>query len=336
MKNKIIYIFWGIVLLATGGTLLGGYDFAHLSQQFKLGLFAVASAAFFVTYFVHGVRNWGWLFPALFCAGIAMIIGMELSGINNSMLEIGILFMSPAVPFYVGYAVNRTQWGLLIPANILAAFTVFATLIEHVNGQLLTALVIYAIGMPFLVIYLLNRSRRWALITTLIVAVCGTMPLLDTVISIDNKVQGMVFLFLFALGFIAIAVWSKKNWWAIIPGGLFASLGLSSTVEILVPHKEYASLSNALSWDVYIWVLFLGLAVTFGVLWLRRKTQPTDWAKYPAAGLLAIAVLSFIEGARFAELWPPTVMLVIGAMFLLAIFPRKNMTIHQQTPKVKA
>lgn len=336
MKNKIIYIIWGIVLLAAGGTLLAGYDFEHLSQQFKLGLFAVVSAAFFVTYFVHGVRNWGWLFPALFCAAIAMIIGMELSGIKNSTLEIVILFMSPAVPFYAGYAVNRTQWGLLVPANILAAFTVFATLVENVNGQLLTALVIYAIGLPFLVIYLLNRNRRWALITTLIIAVCGAMPLLDTVIGIDTEVMGTAFLFLFALCFIAITIWSKKNWWAIIPGGFFASLGLSSTVEILVPHKEYPSLPNTLSWDVYIWVLFLGLAVTFGVLWLLRKTQTTDWAKYPAVGLLAIAVLSFIQGPRFAELWPATAMLVVGAMFLLAIFPRKNLTMHQQTPKVKA
>ena len=88
-------------------------------------------------------------------------------------------------------------------------------------------------------------------------------------------------------------------------------------------------MSNSLSWDVYIWVLFLGLAATFGVLWLLRKTQPTEWAKYPAAGLLAIAALSIIEGAHFAEFWPATMLLVTGAMFLLAIFQRKNLTVGQ-------
>jgi hypothetical protein len=136
----------------------------------------------------------------------------------------------------------------------------------------------------------------------------------------DNKVQGPAFLFLCALGFTGIVIWSRKNWWAIIPAGVFASLGLSAVLESLIPHAEYPSVPNTLSWDVYIWVLFLGLAATFGVLWLLRKSQPTGWAKYPAIGLLALAVLAFILGSRFQEVWMATMMLVTGGTFLLALF----------------
>jgi len=81
-------------------------------------------------------------------------------------------------------------------------------------------------------------------------------------------------------------------------------------LEGLIPHEEYPTLPNTLSWDVYIWVLFLGLAATFGVLWLLRKNQPTGWAKYPAASLLALAVLAFILGSHFQEVWMVTMILV--------------------------
>ncbi len=43
-----------------------------------------------------------------------------------------------------------------------------------------------------------------------------------------------VTLFLFALCFSVIAAWSRKNQWAIIPAGLFASLGLVTTLEALI------------------------------------------------------------------------------------------------------
>ena len=61
-----------------------------------------------------------------------------------------------------------------------------------------------------------------------------------------------------------------------------------------------------LIWGYYTWALFLGLAATFGTLWLLRKTLTTSWAIYPAVGFLAIAVLFIIEGARFSEYWLAT------------------------------
>jgi hypothetical protein len=111
---------------------------------------------------------------------------------------------------------------------------------------------------------------------------------------------GPFFMFLFALGFFGLVFWSKKNWWAIIPGGIFASIGLVSALNILVPYEGYPRLPGMLTWGFYTWVLFLGLATTFGILWLRCKTLPTSWARYPAVGFLAVAALFIIEGAHFS------------------------------------
>ena len=141
--------------------------------------------------------------------------------------------------------------------------------------------------------------------------------------SISSDVRGMGFLSMFALCFIYIASRTMKNWWAIIPGGIFASLSLVVALVILVPQEDYPVLPHTLHWGVYSWVLFLGLAVTFGVLWLLRKTQPTDWAKYPATGLAVLAVQCFVLGARFQETYLITVLVAIGAMLMLGLFTRK-------------
>ena len=152
---------------------------------------------------------------------------------------------------------------------------------------------------------------------------------------ISSDVQGMGFLSLCALCFIKIASRSKKNWWAIIPAGIFASLGLVVSLVILVPQEDYPVLPNTLHWGVYTWVLFMGLAATFGVLWLLRKTQPTGWAKYPAAGLLTISALAFILGSRFQEIWMVTVMVAIGVMLVLGLLTRLHLPSRQQSPHIK-
>ncbi len=335
LKTKIIYFFWGAVFIAAGAGLLGGFDFEHLPQQAKLWLFAAASATLILTYFLDGIRKWLWLFPAMSCAGLAVILGMELGGMEDSSLTAVPIFASLTLPFYVGFAVERKRWGLLIPANIMAAMTVIVALEDTVQSGYLLALVLYAAGLPFLVIYLADRSKRWALISTAVMACVGTMPLVSAISRYNDNVVGPAFLFLFAICFFAIYFGSKNSWWAVIPAGTFGSFGLSTVVDTLIPHQEYPSFPNTLSWDVYIWVLFLGFAVTFGVLWLRRKTQPTGWAIYPATFWLAIAMLSFVLGERFSQVWPGTVLLAIGGMLLAYIVTRKKLAADQRPPQIE-
>jgi len=152
----------------------------------------------------------------------------------------------------------------------------------------------------------------------------------------QSAVTGLGFMLLMAATFLVFAIMSKKNWWAIIPAGLFASIGLVVVLDILVPHEAYPSLPGTLNWGFYTWVLFLGLAATFGVLWLLRKILPTSWAIYPAAGFLAMAVLFIVEGARFSEYWLETTLLVFGVTLLLAVLTGKRPAAGQQVPKINA
>jgi hypothetical protein len=105
MKGKIINIFWGIVLILISGLLLAqtlGYiEFELFSTQAWILVFGVASAAFFLSYFLNGVRKWGWLFPAFIFAALALTIWMATNDMDGSFLGMPIL-ASIALPFYVG------------------------------------------------------------------------------------------------------------------------------------------------------------------------------------------------------------------------------------------
>jgi hypothetical protein len=268
------------LLLAAILAFVFGNGWTTLTDQAKIIFFTILSTACFVGYFIHGLRKWGWLFPALIFAALAFTMWMSINNMEDSPL-IGIpIFASFALPFYIGFICEPKHWWLLVPAYFLTMLMIFT-------------------------------------------------------LTSESDYEGIIVMSLFALPFFIAYIWSKKNWWAFIPGGFFATIGVVSLIEELVPHKEFASLPNMMHWGVFNWVLFLLMAVTFGVVWLRRNSQPTQWAAYPAAGFLALATLSFILGEKFQEYWLSTVMLVIAGLLVMALFNRKVPAVGPQTPQIK-
>ena len=374
MKDKIVSIFWGIVLLAFAGVLLA--DALHvieldlLSDQIWVVVFGVLSAFFFVTYLVNGLKHWGWLFPAFILAALAVTVEMALIGMDGAFLGTPIL-AGIALPFFVGWLLERKNWGLLFPALILTAsalVTLFAdtrngawvgglvpvavalpffvtflmdrtrrwalipgfillisgliTMVSNiVSGEWVGALVLYAIALPFLVVYLLDRKKRWALIPAIVLAVIGTIPLISAVTTGD--VTAVIIMFLFAAPFFIVYFWSKYNWWALIPAGVFATIGVVVLLTMLFGNK-----GGALE-GLYTALTFLGFAITFGFLWLRRKSQPTGWAKWPALGLLVAAGLALLLNERFQDFWPVIVLGVIGISLLVGAFSRKKAPVEK-------
>jgi len=326
MKHTIIKIFWGVVLISLGGLSLAdklGYvNMEAITNQTWAIIFAGLSVAFFLSYFLSGVRQWGWLFPALIFAALALTISTSLGNPDSPIMAMPIL-LAVGIPFYIGYLADRKHWGLLIPAWILSVVSVIPVLAERIDSNLIGALFLYAIALPFLVVYLVDRERKWALITASAAAIIGTLPLLDYIT--DGDMTGFFAMFLFSLPFLVIYFSSKKNWWAIIPAGAFASIGLVALLDFLFPNSTYFSIGD-LQIGVYTSVLFLGFAITFGVLWLLRGTQPTSWAKYPAIGLLIVALVALLFGKSFEDFLPAVILLVVGIIMVIAALPRKRIT----------
>jgi len=326
MKGNTIKIFWGIVLIALGAlSLAENFGYVNLELITNHGwaiIFAVISAAFFLSYFLSGVRNWGWLFPALIFASLAIIINLVLEDSASSIIAVPIL-LSVGIPFYVGFLLNRKRWGLLIPAWILTVLAVIPVLAESINSDLVGALFLFGTALPFLVVYLVNRKHKWALIVGAVLGFIGIFPLLESIIPAE--ITGPVVMFLFTLFFTAIFIASKKQWWALIPAGVFASIGLVALLDTLFPSHDYFEIGKY-QFGVYTGVLLLGFAATFGILWLLRRSQPTDWAKYPAIGLVIASILAFLLGKTFNDLIPAVALLVIGIFMIIGSIIKRRVS----------
>jgi hypothetical protein len=138
-------------------------------------------------------------------------------------------------------------------------------------------------------------------------------------------VIGLVTMFLFAIPFFVVYFWSKNNWWALIPAGVFTSIGLVVLVTLSSVLNSQRSGFNPLGTAL----LMLGFGLTFGVLWLLRNSQPTEWAKYPALGLFAVSALALLIGENMQLFWP-VILIVSGGIILILGFIRKPATIVEK------
>jgi hypothetical protein len=325
MKANIIKILWGIVLIFLGGLSLAdglGYVdmglISHLGWSLTIG---VISAIFFACYLLDGLKKWGWLFPAFIFAALAMVISRILDNYSGSMIAMPIV-LSIAIPFYIGYIIDRKQWGLLIPAWVITVVSAILVLSDGIHSDLIGAIVLYAIALPFIVVYLINHQFKWALIVGMVLAFIGLFPLLTLILPYEA--EGPVVMAIFTLFFVLIYFITNKGWWAIIPAGIFASIGAVALLNILFPINEYFMFVG-LDFGVYTGVLLLGISATFGILWLLRGNRPTAWARFPAIGLLILSIMSFLMWKTSSDLVPAITLLVFGiAMILMAVMKKRS------------
>ncbi len=145
-----------------------------------------------------------------------------------------------------------------------------------------------AMALPFLVVYLLDRSRKWALIPFAAIAVVGMIPLLSTQFQDQNV--GAIITLLIGAPFLVVYLWNTRNWWALIPAGFMITIAIGVFISGSALAGQAGLGENETLGRLVGGVLFLGWALTFFLLWLRRAAAPTAWAVYPAAVLALFAL----------------------------------------------
>lgn len=168
--------------------------------------------------------------------GILLILGGALLLlVNLGVVEIAtpfwsIIFIIAGVGFLSVFISNRQQWWTLIPAMVLLALASIIFLnyaFPELGAQLGGVIILGAIGLSFVLIYLVNRENWWAIIPA------GVLFTLALVSGLDDILQsadtGGIFFLGLGLTFFILAVLPSHRGelrWAFIPGSILTIIGL--------------------------------------------------------------------------------------------------------------
>lgn len=308
-------LFWGLLMIGAGLVALAqqmGYIDQFTDPRVWIGIFAAVSLLAFLNYALSGFRQWGWLFPAGVFGGLAVTVTLATNNVDSAAVG-SPLFFGLLIPFAAAYLSDRARnWWALIPGGVMTFLALTTLLVDSAGGEWVGALFLFMIALSFLLVYLSNRTRTWALIVAYATGVLGLAPLMSTG-GRDAAYFGPIFLFAIALPFFVVYFRSLDNWWAIIPAGALTSISVIAALAIagLIRDRNEGGYANAL--------LMGGLAVTFGILWLRHARP---WAKIVTIVLALVAVASVFFASYSQILWPVAIILAGIYLFYTALRPK--------------
>jgi hypothetical protein len=203
------------------------------------------------------------------------------------------------------------DWWAAIPGCVLLGVGV-VTYLESLPVRIEWggSVVLFSVGLPFLLIYLVKRgSFGWALIPGGIMTTLAVITILS--LGVPEEIVGTLVLWAIALAFWIVYLVNRRNWWAIIPAGTLTVLGL-------MPLLSLSDLPVQLIGGVF----FVGLSAVFGLIYLLNRRDPQMfWPVYPAAVLFAIG----IGVSVFGQNWWPLVLVALGVFLLVrAVLPRSR------------
>jgi hypothetical protein len=126
------------------------------------------------------------------------------------------------------YLSDRSDGWLLLTAYILLAIAGLIALItlNLLPDELVAVYVLLAIALPFLGVFLRDRSHWWALIPAYVLLAVALMNwLMEVGILTDRLVPGYV-MFAIAIPFFVVYGSNTKMWWALIPAGILTIIGI--------------------------------------------------------------------------------------------------------------
>ncbi len=143
---------------------------------------------------------------------------------------------------------------VLLATYILWAVALLVGLVatEILQDEAVAFYVLIAIALPFLGVYYRNRALWWALIPAYtMLAVVGVIALEEFGGAGDNLITAYV-MFAIALPFFFVYVRNRAHWWALIPGGILAAIG----VGFLLTEGAAAIVGAVLLIAAGLWFLF--------------------------------------------------------------------------------
>ena len=178
--------------------------------------------------------------------GVLLVV-FGLTALVGNFVEIGawgwvgILCVAGIFCFGI-YWNERSNWAYLIPTYVLWATGGLVALValNFLRGEAIASFVLTAIGLPFVIAFLRNRSLWGLLIPAYVLFAVGGMVGLIGLGWLKNLLIPAYVNFAIALPFFVVFFRNPANWWALIPGGVLGVVGLSfllvtPAVRFIVP-----------------------------------------------------------------------------------------------------
>ena len=231
MQRSRWAILWAVVLILGGGFLLA-QNLGLLGPQFQPSIWTILLGSLGLLFLLDALttmgQDWWALIPGCVLLGAAATLWLGQQHINGEWIGSLMLF-SIALPFLLIYVIKRgTFWWALIPGGVLAVIAVIPILTLGVPGEVIGTFVLWAIGIPFIVVYLANRKNWWALIPGGVMFVIGLMPLL-ALRELPGQFIGGIFFVGLAAVFSLIYLINLKDpemHWAIYPAAVLLAVGI--------------------------------------------------------------------------------------------------------------
>ncbi|HEU5103353.1 MAG TPA: hypothetical protein VFU22_30240 [Roseiflexaceae bacterium] len=204
---------------------------------------------------------------------------------------------------------KRKDTNMLVGLMLLGAGVLFLLLNLGILGSAeaaIWAMLFAAGGTAFVWVFWRDRERWWALIPGCTLLSIGILIGLDKLApAFAGVAGGALVLGGLSLSFWAIYLTDRARWWAVIPAGVLLTLVAIVVLSLQLPGQDLA------------WVLFLGIALTFGLVYLLPAGEGRNrWAIYPAAVMLLMALLLMATlGQMINILWP--LLLIAGGITLI-------------------
>lgn len=205
-------------------------------------------------------------------------------------------------------------WGaVLVLVGLLFLLQSFGLLAGGLS--LLWTLLFAAGGATFLYVFITQSEQWWAVIPGFTLLGLALLIMLGSFGSPFVETLGAaIFMGSISAAFWVIYVRKQEYWWAVIPGGVLLTLAGIIVLSELLPGGVVGGL------------FFLGLALTFGLVYILPNPEGRMvWALIPAGVLGLMGILIVVASSQLLRwLWPLALIGVGGYLVLRTLMQRSN------------
>lgn len=209
----------------------------------------------------------------------------------------------------------KTSWRLLLGG--LLVLVGIAALLDTLGifpfGGLLWGTLFGLGGLAFILYLLQNREAWWAIIPGVVLIGLSIIILISSIFpNFEGDIGGFILFACISLAFWVVYSMNHNFWWAIIPGGVLASLAITILVD------NFTTIDGGS-------VFLLGIALTFVLLTILPGLEGNrQWPLIPAGILFVVSLFAFMDNFNLSSIIWAVVLIAFGGFLVVRSLLQKG------------